>query len=217
MTSMSVILAVFVSNINNRGHKDRVMPPALRRAITLLACIIRFRLNHVTPPPPPPPVTSKRAMTPNSHSRSRMLYRGIASHVSSDSGCGLMEHESSMDSPLSIEQTVTTDTCTSAATLRAEFRRSGREEIILETPGDTLTSSRDNGDPAGRHLVDSSREREGAKGENLCRQWQEAAEVIDRCLFWVFVMATLAVTLTCLIILPLTKKPVDPNVDIFKP
>jgi hypothetical protein len=43
LTSLSVILAVVVSNISNRGRKDKVMPRALKTFIIGLAKLVRFR------------------------------------------------------------------------------------------------------------------------------------------------------------------------------
>jgi hypothetical protein len=59
------------------------------------------------------------------------------------------------------------------------------------------------------------REDEKEASEALCREWQEAAEVIDRFLFWVFVLGTVLCSVTSLVLLPLMKAPLEAGKDVF--
>ncbi|XP_061194170.1 neuronal acetylcholine receptor subunit alpha-5-like [Saccostrea echinata] len=49
-------------------------------------------------------------------------------------------------------------------------------------------------------LVDKEEEKE--RSDLLCKRWMEAAEVIDRCLFWVFIFGTLLSTIILLMVIP---------------
>ena len=99
--------------------------------------------------------------------------------------------------------------------MRAEYRRSRKDEVMCDVPtGRDAAGAGSVGRPEvedimGRLREVLIREEEKENGENLCREWQEAAEVIDRFLFWIFVVGTLLATVTSLVILPLTKTPPD--------
>ncbi len=41
--------------------------------------------------------------------------------------------------------------------------------------------------------------------EDIANDWRQVAQVIDRLLFWVFLIATVGITLTLLIIIPLVR------------
>ncbi|KAK7491760.1 hypothetical protein BaRGS_00017016 [Batillaria attramentaria] len=199
LTSLSVILAVVVSNISVRGRKDKVMPRFLRTCIMFLARMMCFKLHYVTAG-----VSSGRVLSQGQRSRSGVLYKGVQNHLSADSGCGLIDHDVAFDfQGTSRGVGGLPEQSSSAAALRAEFRRSRREERMR---GD---GSADMEDILLRLRDVLAREEEKDSGENLCREWQEAAEVIDRFLFAIFVVGTLAATITSLVILPLTKKPLD--------
>lgn len=205
LTSLSVILAVVVSNISNRGKKEKVMPRAFRSVVIGLARAMCFQLHYVRPD-----VTSGRCLGPGGSSRSRagVLYKGVHNHLSSDSGCGLIDCETSFDlsggnmaASTSYSPASGTPMQASAAALRAEFGRARR--------GAELRADASELDEVLLRLRDVLvREEEKDRGENLCREWQEAAEVVDRFLFWLFVLATLVASLTSLVVLPLTKKSV---------
>ena len=239
LTSMSVVLAVVVSNISSRGRKEYAMPRLFRCCITTLARILCFRLHYVTANVTP----GRGGATQGPRPRPNVLYKGVTNHVSSDSGCGLVDFETNVDFPGTPWSGGAGQCSTSAAALRAEFRRSRRDEgsgrcpwadpavaavdrdPLTLTPTPTPTPA-PTPTPCPPHCPDVedilsrlrellAREEEKDHGENLCRQWHEAAEVIDRFLFWVFVLGTALATVTSLVILPLAKKPLDPSVDIF--
>ncbi|KAL8609163.1 hypothetical protein ACOMHN_032379 [Nucella lapillus] len=218
LTSISVALAVVVSNISNRGRKDKVMPTFIVCIIRALARIVCFRLHYVKTH-----VTSSgrgyQAASPGI--RPQVLYRGVENNVSNDSGCGLIDTDAAADSRC--PKIPSEPSSSSAASLGRESRACGRKELRPNDPGPSsggnlLQPGRKNSseDLVFRLRQLLLREEERDKGENLCRQWQEAAQVIDRCLFILFVVATLAVTLTSLLFLPLTKHRLQPDVDIFK-
>ncbi|XP_025078112.1 neuronal acetylcholine receptor subunit alpha-10-like [Pomacea canaliculata] len=130
LTSLSVILAVVVSNISNRGKKEKVMPRAFRSVVIGLARAMCFQLHYVRPD-----VTSGRCLGPGGSSRSRagVLYKGVHNHLSSDSGCGLIDCETSFDlsggnmaASTSYSPASGTPMQVSAAALRAEFGRARR-------------------------------------------------------------------------------------------
>lgn len=215
LTSMSVVLAVVVSSISSRGRKDNVMPRRFKSCIITLARLLRFRLHYITPD-----ITAGRDMTQHSRSRPDVLYKGVMNQVSTDSGFGLVELETNVDFQPTARGGA--GQSSSAAALRAEFRRSRRDEGSSGCPGadsaadsDPPTSCSDMEDILKRLREVLVREEERDRGENLCRQWHEAAEVIDRFLFWVFVLGTVLATITSLIVLPLAKKPLDPSLDIY--
>ncbi|KAL8562674.1 hypothetical protein ACOMHN_011245 [Nucella lapillus] len=219
LTSMSVILAVVVSNISNRGHKDKTMPPLFRSCITILARVVCFRLHYVRPN-----VRQGRVVTQTPRSRPGILYKGVTNHVSNDSGCGLIDFETNVDfqgTSAGSSSHQPSSSHTSAAALRAEFRRARKEEMAREMSRGRVGEGGTSSSPEMEDILSRLREvliREEEKdsGENLCRQWQEAAEVIDRFLFWIFVLGTFMATITSLVILPLTKKPLDGSKFLFK-
>lgn len=192
MTSMSVILAVIVSNISYTGRKDTEMPPFFKSVVLGLARVVCFKLHYVRAS-----VTSGRTSQQCAHSRSNVLYKGVPNHVSNDSGCGLVDLNTNFEFGRTCN-TAETPT-TGAAALRAEFGRSRQ----LHQVGHDQYGELDN-ILQRLHCV-LLREDEKDKGENLCREWQEAAEVIDRFLFWIFVVGTVTTTITSLVIMPLLK------------
>ncbi|XP_076465482.1 neuronal acetylcholine receptor subunit alpha-10-like [Babylonia areolata] len=214
LTSISVILAVVVSNINNRGRKDKALPPFLTSLITTLARFVCFRLHYVNAH-----VTSAgRDVTSGACLRPHVLYKGVENHVSNDSGCGLADVDANSGERRFLRVTPDRSAAwlggggVTACGCEERGQReggAGRGEVTAgakSCPEDLLHRL--------RQLL--LREEERDKGDNLCRQWQEAAEVIDRCLFILFVLATLTTTVTSLLILPLTKHRLQADVDIFK-
>ena len=73
LTSMSVVLAVVVSNISSRGRKDYAMPRLFRSCITTLARVLCFRLHYVTATVTP----GRGGATQGPRPRPNVLYKGV--------------------------------------------------------------------------------------------------------------------------------------------
>ncbi|XP_046373223.1 neuronal acetylcholine receptor subunit alpha-10-like isoform X2 [Haliotis rufescens] len=109
----------------------------------------------------------------------RQFYKGTENNFSNDSGCGLIDYENG--EPTSHRRLDNVNT-------RREFRNVGDFDEVLARLQELIF-----------------REEEKEKEDNMCREWQEAAEVIDRFMFWIFITGTVSVTLVLLIVLPMTK------------
>ncbi|KAK7116822.1 hypothetical protein V1264_002435 [Littorina saxatilis] len=244
LTSVSVVLAVLVSNISYRGRKDKVMPRFLRVCVTALARVMCFRLHFVT---------NDDIGRRTKYGSRNVWYKGVTNLVSNDSGCSLMDLESNVDYQPGAHPAASGDACFTdlepdvvtvhstghctehdptpqpaditpdqplASSSRSRAKSPRRTEFQRSWDGGGVESSGDGGvdldDIVGRLRSLLQREEEKDSGEDLCRQWQEAAEVIDRFLFWIFVVSTVLATVTSLVFLPLTKQELDANVDIFE-
>lgn len=175
LTSFSVILAVTVSNINNRGFKEeKGVPRRLKQFITFLAKLMCMKLRYLRMKP------SDSTPMERLQSLSKDQYAGFNSTYTSDSGCNLIDYENG-------EPTNHKDSDPNKKKRDQPHKGWDSEEILK------------------RLQILISRDEEREKSNEIYREWQEAAEVIDRFLFYVYVIGTAVATLTMLFFIPLAK------------
>ena len=175
LTSLSVTLAVVVSNISINGRKRNTLPNWLRRLVLALARLLCRRIYFVRSPNPDDP----GEVIKGSYRRGRAFYRGGENHQSSDSGCGLIDFENGEPTPHR--------RCDRMPRRPRTRVHNDYEEILARL----------------QELIAKEDEKEECL--ETCREWQEASEVIDRFMFWVFLVGTAASTIVILVIMPLTK------------
>ncbi|XP_050402295.1 neuronal acetylcholine receptor subunit alpha-7 isoform X2 [Patella vulgata] len=175
LTSMSVILAVVVSNISNSGHREKALPPFIRAVVILLSKVCCIKLRFVNRA-----VCDGQIIQCASKRNSQMFYKGNSNNISHDSGCGLIDFENGEpNNGRNLER----------ANKRRDDRGENRElnELLCKV-----------------HEM-MCRENDRDKNDYLCKQWQEVGIVVDRCMFWIFVLGTSMSTIYLLVIMPMTK------------
>ncbi|NP_001267772.1 acetylcholine receptor subunit alpha-type acr-16-like precursor [Aplysia californica] len=195
ITSMSVMLAVLVSNISYKGQHQIPLPRLMRYFIVGLARIMCTKLYYISPPNK----TGGRVLSPARNRRN--FYRvGNGTHVSNDSGCALVEYELGDTLGVNLENLRLPSSVRHQQAPASVRSRSG--ERIKEDDIDLILSL------LKKLLV---RESEREEEDDLNKQWEEAARVIDRFLFYIFFLLTILATIVTLVIMPLTK-PEKPTV-----
>ncbi|KAH9518333.1 Acetylcholine receptor subunit alpha-type acr-16 [Bulinus truncatus] len=187
ITSVSVMLAVLISNISHGGRYETPVPKFLRVLTIVLSKIMCRKLNFIktlSGTVRPPSTTTVRS--------SRTIYRvSNGNHVSSDSGCGLLEFElgESPSSADSIHRNLNAR-MTSQANDKRKLGQSKDDDIetILMLLKKVLL-----------------KEQEKDVNEEIKLQWEEAAQVLDKFLFYIFLLLTLTASIVTLIIMPMTK------------
>ncbi|CAL1530224.1 unnamed protein product [Lymnaea stagnalis] len=186
ITSMSVMLAVLVSNISHGGRHETPVPKVLRGFTIVLGKIMCRRLNYVKT------LSGDVRVLSSGPTRSRRtIYRvSNGNHVSSDSGCGLLDYELG-ESPSSSENIHRHPT---RVTSPSNDRRKGGppKEDDIETILSLLK----------KVLL---KEHEKDANEELKLQWEEVAQVLDKFLFYIFLTLTVSATVLTLVVMPMTK------------
>ncbi|KAK0051337.1 nicotinic acetylcholine receptor subunit type D [Biomphalaria pfeifferi] len=189
ITSVSVMLAVLISNISHGGQYEKPVPKLLR-GLTIVLGKIMFRKLHF--------IKSfsgdVRVTAPAPLRTSRTIYRvSNGNHVSSDSGCGLLEYELG-ESPGSGESLGRNHNPNPRITPQThEKRKLGQPR---EDDVETLL-----------HLLKKVLLKEQEKDSNveIKLQWEEAAQVLDKFLFYIFLLLTVTASIVTLVIMPMTK------------
>ncbi|XP_059169119.1 neuronal acetylcholine receptor subunit alpha-10-like isoform X2 [Physella acuta] len=186
ITSVSVMLAVLVSNISHCGQYDTPVPKFVRWMTIILAKLMRRKLNFIKST-----TTEIRIVT--SGPPRRTIYRvSNGNHVSSDSGCGLLEYELG-ESPSNSEN-INRFPSSRIPPAHAPDRHKGGHtrdddiETILALLKKVLLKE---------HGKDAN--------EEIKLQWQEAALVLDKFLFYIFFALTITASVVTLVIMPMTK------------
>ncbi|XP_078316181.1 neuronal acetylcholine receptor subunit alpha-9-like isoform X4 [Crassostrea virginica] len=109
-------------------------------------------------------------------------YHQMHTTFSNDSGCALIDYENNS----------TKQKCEMTDNAREPVRREADLSSDTWLAREILSRL--------QLLVDKEEERERA--DLLCKRWMEAAEVIDRCLFWVFIFGTVFSTIILLVVIP---------------
>lgn len=198
LTSLSVILAVFVSNINNRGYHQAPLPPCLRSFMVIASKAICYKLEYIHQ-------IKFEEVKPSSFQVVVKRNRKFTRPHPSESGCNLVEFGSS-DQIANSSRTIEDSSLSRRGsalhargvqtTIHREYPRSWEAEEILEKLQLLL-----------------NKEEERSKEMALMKQWQEVAEVVDRILFWVFVLSTLLCSLSILVFVPLARSKQSINID----
>ncbi|RUS81596.1 hypothetical protein EGW08_010648, partial [Elysia chlorotica] len=205
ITSLSVVLAVLVSNISQGGRNERTVPRGLHLMTVYLARAMCMRLhylsaqqasqNSTTPSSGhsgsrAPNLSEKTAMLAaksanNSRARRSFYKVGHGFQVSNDSGCGLIDFEmGDIGSPAAAQRTAAEDL---AKTNCKDI------DMILALLKSIMV-----------------KESEKERVDMIRLQWEEVAIIVDRFLFYIFLALTLVATLTTLVIMPLLK-PTEPE------
>ena len=263
ITSLSVVLAVMVSNISQGGRNERPVPKGLRLMAVWLAKIMCLRLHYLSPVEPgkrPTPAPGQSSRAPslsaekgptlaaksanNSRARRSFYKVGHGYQVSDDSGCGLIDFEMGDATTSAAQRTAHADSAHHLNLQRtpllekrphqnsgANNAHSQRPSIATiqnrTTPATFTVQNHRRGDPAAQEDLNKSnckdidtilallksilvKESEKERMDLVRLQWEEAAIVIDRFLFYIFLALTLVATLTTLVIMPLLK-PAEPE------
>ena len=181
-------------------------------------------LHYIKAKPPPPPVKEPPVLSSSNNRRN--FYRvGNGTHVSNDSGCALFEYE-------------LTNTRLATSPDSVDFLSAARSGNHHHDGigGAKLGNGRRPQSPAAAAAA-LSRSKEAAKEddvdlilallkkllvsegdkeeeEDLKHEWEEAARVIDRFLFYIFFLATLLATVVTLVLMPLSKPEVPTNLPV---
>ena len=178
LTSFSVIMAVFTSNINVRGFKDVDLPPWLQTVIKFLAKINCMHLAHITQDLHGDPVEDIQLRQVRIRN-----YSHLANTVSSDSGCALME-------------------CENGDTQQNDLNHKRDQDHFQNTSDGPSWEAKE---IMHRLQILVDKEDEKDKSDLLTKRWMEASAVIDRCLFWIFFFGTSLSTLIILVLLPIVR------------
>lgn len=172
LTSFSVIMAVVTSNINLRGFKEVDLPRWLRKLIIVCAKINCMKLAYVT--------TSDCGTMDDKHGKEK--YYQMHTTFSNDSGCALIDYENN-----STKQ-------------KCEMHGNSTEHVRGEVG--VCNDSWVTREILARLQMLVDKEEEKERSDLVCKRWMEAAEVIDRCLFWVFIFGTVFSTIILLVVIP---------------
>ncbi|XP_033750129.1 neuronal acetylcholine receptor subunit alpha-9-like [Pecten maximus] len=173
LTSMSVILAVVTSNINQRGFKETDLPSFFRGFVIFLSKSMCMKLAHINND------NLDEVKLEQIRNGMRDNYtRHMKTTFSNDSGCNLIEYEN------------------------GEPRASGNANARINQ-GDRNWELQE---ILNRLQILIQKEEEKEKSDALAKRWMEASEVIDRFLFWVFVLGTVISSVFLLMIYPTIKK-----------
>lgn len=183
LTSFSVIMAVVTSNINLRGFKEVDLPRWLRKLIIVCAKINCMKLAYVT--------TADCRTVDDRHGKEK--YYQMHTTFSNDSGCALIDYENN-----STKQ-------------KCEMHGNSTEHVQGEVG--VCNDSWVTREILARLQMLVDKEEEKERSDLVCKRWMEAAEVIDRCLFWLFIFGTLFSTIILLVVIP-SIRPYDNHGDI---
>lgn len=190
ITSLSVMLAVLVSNISYNGNQDIPLPKPVRCGAIFLARLTCYRLCYIQTSPDGNPAHC--ATQP----KRRLYQAGNCAHVSSDSGCGLLDLEMT-EKLVGVENNNSNPfTEHPAGRRRAASTRDDDIEVIMKLLKKIL-------------IKENSKE----NSEHVRLAWEEAARVLDRFLFYLFLMLTILASTVTLIIMPLAKPEVPSLVN----
>ncbi|KAL8562671.1 hypothetical protein ACOMHN_011242 [Nucella lapillus] len=257
MTSMSVFMAVVVSNISNiQGYSTKPMHPTFAACIIKMARFACYRLHHITPD------TIKLSRTVRKDRISRVMNHGISSNFETKMGVQGTATEQANKPLSSNTRTGVSSVCAQKEEMPQEAHINLMEgnnpspetenilnHVIVDNQGTSpgpmnrLTSARRStavtlrddflvackkfeegaggggtkqmtSNPDMKDILFSlqkmmTQEETNSRGKTVGKEWREAAEVIDRYLFFLTFLATLLTTITALVILPLSNKQLD--------
>ena len=181
LTSLSVIFAVMTSNINHRGYKEFDLPRFFRGFIVILSRLLCMKLHHITYHSP------EEVKLDKMRAHMKVGYTNMKTTFSNDSGCNLIDYDANVDSRLVQHNAHNNHAQSSPITRLPNNNRWELEEILRRL----------------QILIQKDDDREN--NEIVCKRWMEAAEVIDRFLFVVFVTGTLVSSVVLLFIYPAFK------------
>ncbi|XP_052822185.1 acetylcholine receptor subunit alpha-type acr-16 [Octopus bimaculoides] len=190
LTSLSVILAVIVSNINNRGFHQKKLPSCVLTFITLTSKLVCYKLEYIH---------KVKYEEIKSSSFQVVVKRNKKKYTRahpSESGCNLIEFESN-------DQTAYSSRAVEDSNLT--HRGTHRTKGVQVSCGSESPRSWEAEEILAKLQILLNREEEKLHELALMKQWQEVAEVVDRLLFWMFVLSTLFCSLSILVFIPMTK------------
>ena len=180
MTSMSVILAVFTSNINHRGLKGVHVPvwlssilKIMSKAMCMKLVFIKCRANNAI----------YQGMNASFRKPHHYITNTQCSTISGEGGC-LMDYENGDANPQNHRNNST------------HVMRPSQQTNDVNKDIQLILQKLD---------VILSKEDEKDHSELLIKQWIEVAEVVDRFFFWLFVIGTGFASFFLLLIYPLFK------------
>ncbi|GFO36922.1 neuronal acetylcholine receptor subunit alpha-6 [Plakobranchus ocellatus] len=266
ITSLSVVLAVVVSNISQGGRNEKQVPNGLRLVAVWLARIMCMKLHYLSSVCPksasasaPDPssraanlsekVSSLAAKSANNSRARRSFYKvGHGYQVSNDSGCGLLDFEmGDTASPANTPAASRGARADGAYNLNLQKTPFLEKKHHQHSPSNNVHKERHfvatiqnrtnptlftvhnqrRGEAGPQEELDKgsckdvdiiltllksilTKESEKERVDQIRLQWEEAAIIIDRFLFYIFLALTLLATLTTLVIMPLLK-PSEPQ------
>ncbi|XP_064620948.1 neuronal acetylcholine receptor subunit alpha-10-like [Lineus longissimus] len=184
MTSLSVMLAVIISNLHHQGEtKDNEVPNWLRGVAARIGKFFKIPTNvHSRSERRSPSPTSMRTPLRESMNGINLHYIGETS-----SECNLIEYENG-------ENTSTKHKLPGNGTYQGKHDPKKKSRKVTE------------GEEILRRLsIIIKRQEEQRMYSQKNRDWQEVARLIDRCLFYAYFIILLSSTVSILLLVPLGK------------
>lgn len=173
-TSMSVLVAVMVSNIHGKGHRDTPLPTWLRKTTLVLSKLLCRKARFISRYKP----------------REQCVYGGEILSVTSKSNGEC--HGAFTKLPNNKNDIKQTQNLMPGFEEEGQMRN-GLSQQSSDTYGAPILQ-------ALQCLLDQNSARE--KEEQIQREWEEAAHIIDRFLFWTFVVGHISSSVYLLVFCP---------------
>ena len=203
ITAWSVGVAVIVSNISTHGQYNTPLPKHMRSIIVWLAQITFTNLYFITSeqetntPPTSPKPNPYNIPIRNGLKKTKNESFDYSFNMSLDSDHGIHKQE------IDFLSSMTLDSYHLAIS-------NGLPDVSDEQLDGSIDTSSIDGrqrdiDAIYKFLEKAIMNKEETDDDLLKNEWEESAKVIDRCLFWVFLLVTASISVACLVLLPLGK------------
>lgn len=179
LTSVSVILAVVTSNINQRGFREVDVPRWFRKCVIGLGRVMCFQMIHLTNETPEDIQMIPLHIKGYTHT--------MKNTFSNDSGCSLIEYENGDCHPNNQNQQNQQNLKMTATQCNSREGNWELEEILRRL----------------KILIDKDDEKD--RVDFYSKRWIEAAEIIDRFFFIIFIIGTTLSSVLLLVVMPLIK------------
>ncbi|CAG2236614.1 CHRNN [Mytilus edulis] len=179
LTSVSVILAVVTSNINQRGFREVDVPRWFRKCVIGLGRVMCFQMIHLTNETPEDIQMIPLHIKGYTHT--------MKNTFSNDSGCSLIEYENGDCHPNNQNQQNQQNLKMTATQCNTREGNWELEEILRRL----------------KILIDKDDEKD--RVDFYSKRWIEAAEIIDRFFFIIFIIGTTLSSVLLLVVMPLIK------------
>jgi nicotinic acetylcholine receptor len=207
LTSLSVLLAVVLLNVHLYGSALKPVPCRLRRILFFhVAPILRVKLHRSTTVNDQK--TTQRTST-TAPRRSTTIYNAVF----------LNETDLSANSQQSASHTLNSTTMTANNVAATNSNSDSRNEPLLSSSASNVQSTPQTLQECKRLLGELNRlilrPSETSEEDIIIRDWQNVALVIDRSLFYVYLLLTTLLTASTLLLAPLLKTVPTPP-DYFR-
>jgi hypothetical protein len=205
LTSLSVLLAVVLLNVHLYGSALKPVPRRLRRILFFhVAPILRVKLHRSTTVNDQK--TTQRTST-TAPRRSTTIYNAVF----------LNENDLSANSQQQASHTLNSTTMTSNNVAATNSNSDARNELLSPSSASNNTQSTPQSLQECKRLLGELnrlilRPAETSEEDIIIRDWQNVALVLDRGLFYIYLLLTTLLTALTLLLAPLLKSvPTPPN------